>query len=77
MKQEDEIKDISEDVDDIVEDIGEIGEDTDEILKRINKSLKSIQDAIKASKQNKAWIISLFLFDKAIMFVLILFALSI
>ena len=61
-------------IEDISEDVEDIGQDTDKILKHIQtqqttqiESLKKIQEAIKASKQNKWWIIFLFLIDKCIM----------
>lgn len=62
-----------EDIKEISDDVDEIAEDTDEILRRIDKNQRHTLDSIKASKQNKFWIIGLFLMDKIIMAMLILF----
>lgn len=73
---DDGINGIADDVEELTEDIDNIGADTDEILKRISTTLQELSRNTVQTKETKRWVISLFLVDKVVMFIIILLTLK-
>ena len=67
---------IEEDLSDIDDDLDEIGEDTDELLRRMIKMFNKQDDNTSHTISTKRWVITLFLLDKVIMFILIIVAMK-
>jgi len=65
---------IDNDLEEIGNDLDNINKDTDEILRQLIKTLNSLQDNNKYTISTKRWVITLFLLDKIIMFIIMILA---
>ena len=67
---------IEDDLNDIDDDLEEIGADTDELLRRMIKLFNKQDDNTTHTISTKRWVITLFILDKIVMFILIIIAIK-